>query len=155
MTQRIRLQSDSNAHDRPWRVAVEQGFFASHYPRALSGGMRQRVALGRLLAYQPDVMLMDEPFGALDAQTKFVLGSELLRLWSAEKRSVIFVTHDIEEAVSLADRVLVMNSRAGRIAFEHRIDLERPRDLRDLKRQPRFHTHVSRIWEQVMDRAAQ
>src|SRR3546814_6739354 len=102
--------------------------FEKNYPSALSGGMRQRVSRGRLLAYQPDLMLMDEPFGALDSLTKLVMGRELLRIWEAERRSIIFVTHDIEEAVYLADRVVVFSHRPGRIVAEYTIDLPRPRD---------------------------
>jgi NitT/TauT family transport system ATP-binding protein len=92
--------------------------FGHYYPRALSGGMRQRVALGRLLAYDPEIMLMDEPFGALDAQTKILMGYELLRIWTDHRKSVVFVTHDIEEAIGLSDRILVMTSRPGRIKSE-------------------------------------
>ena len=104
--------------------------FGHYYPRALSGGMRQRVALGRLLAYDPEIMLMDEPFGALDAQTKILMGYELLRIWTDYRKSVVFVTHDIEEAIGLSDRILVMTDRPGRIKSEYRVELPRPRDLR-------------------------
>jgi ABC-type Fe3+/spermidine/putrescine transport system ATPase subunit len=83
--------------------------YENHYPAALSGGMRQRVSLARLLAFEPDIYLMDEPFGALDYQTKIIMGRELLRIWEARRRAIVFVTHDIEEAVALADRVIVMN----------------------------------------------
>jgi NitT/TauT family transport system ATP-binding protein len=126
------------------------GGFGDYYPRALSGGMRQRVALGRLLAYEPDVYLMDEPFGALDAQTKMQMGYELLAIWSQYRKGVIFVTHDIEEAVSLADRVIVMTGRPGRIKSQYRIDLARPRDLRALRRVPEFHTLVDQVWHDVL-----
>ena len=95
--------------------------------------MRQRVSLGRMLAYQPDVMPMDEPFGALDFQTKAVMGRELLHIWEPKRRSILFVTHDIEEAVALADRVLVFSPHPARIIAEHRIGLPRPRNLRTLR----------------------
>jgi NitT/TauT family transport system ATP-binding protein len=124
--------------------------FGHYYPRALSGGMRQRVALGRLLAYDPEIMLMDEPFGALDAQTKIVMGYELLRIWTAHRKSVVFVTHDIEEAVGLSDRVLVMTARPGRIKAEYCVDLERPRDLRAVRKEPRFHELSERIWQDIV-----
>jgi NitT/TauT family transport system ATP-binding protein len=124
--------------------------FGHYYPRALSGGMRQRVALGRLLAYDPEIMLMDEPFGALDAQTKIVMGKELLRTWTAHRKSVVFVTHDIEEAVGLSDRVLVMTDRPGRLKAEYRVDLERPRDLRAVRKDPRFHAVTERIWQDIV-----
>jgi NitT/TauT family transport system ATP-binding protein len=125
--------------------------FRDAYPAQLSGGMRHRVSLGRMLAYQPAVMLMDEPFGALDFQTKAVMGRELLRIWEAERRSILFVTHDIEEAVALADRVLVFSSRPARIVAEHRIDLPRPRNLRALRRSPDFSAYTRAIWEALGD----
>ena len=125
--------------------------FRDAYPAQLSGGMRHRVSLGRMLAYQPAVMLMDEPFGALDFQTKAVMGRELLRIWEAERRSILFVTHDIEEAVALADRVLVFSPRPARIVAEHRIDLPRPRNLRALRGSPDFTAHTRAIWEALGD----
>ena len=125
--------------------------FRDAYPAQLSGGMRHRVSLGRMLAYQPAVMLMDEPFGALDFQTKAVMGRELLRIWEAERRSILFVTHDIEEAVALADRVLVFSPRPARIVAEHRIDLARPRNLRALRGSPDFTAYTRAIWEALGD----
>jgi NitT/TauT family transport system ATP-binding protein len=125
--------------------------FRDAYPAQLSGGMRHRVSLGRMLAYQPAVMLMDEPFGALDFQTKAVMGRELLRIWEAERRSILFVTHDIEEAVALADRVLVFSPRPARIVAEHRIDLPRPRNLRALRGSPDFMGYTRAIWEALGD----
>ena len=126
--------------------------FGAYYPRALSGGMRQRVALGRLLAYDPDVMLMDEPFGALDAQTKILLGYELMRIWTTHRKSVVFVTHDIDEAIGLSDRILVMSARPGRIKSEYHVDLPRPRDLRGVRKMPAFHQLSERIWNDIVDR---
>jgi NitT/TauT family transport system ATP-binding protein len=125
--------------------------FRDAYPAQLSGGMRHRVSLGRMLAYEPAVMLMDEPFGALDFQTKAVMARELLRIWEAERRSILFVTHDIEEAVALADRVVVFSPRPARIIAEHRIDLPRPRNLRALRASPRFTAYTSAIWEALGD----
>lgn len=124
--------------------------FAGYYPSALSGGMRQRVALCRILAYAPDIYLMDEPFGALDAQTKVLMGQELLKIWSRHRKAVIFVTHDIEEAVSLSDRVVVMTGRPGRMKSQYHIDLPRPRDARQVRREPRFHEFVEAIWNDIM-----
>ncbi|HLJ00156.1 MAG TPA: ABC transporter ATP-binding protein [Bradyrhizobium sp.] len=125
--------------------------FHDAYPAQLSGGMRHRVSLGRMLAYQPAVMLMDEPFGALDFQTKAAMGRELLRIWEAERRSILFVTHDIEEAVALADRVLVFSPRPARIVAEHRIELPRPRDLRKLRANPDFAAYTAAIWQALGD----
>jgi NitT/TauT family transport system ATP-binding protein len=125
--------------------------FHDAYPAQLSGGMRHRVSLGRMLAYQPAVMLMDEPFGALDFQTKAAMGRELLRIWETERRSILFVTHDIEEAVALADRVLVFSPRPARIVSEYRIDLPRPRHLRQLRTDPAFTAYTSAIWEALGD----
>ena len=141
---------------RPSRVAellalLRLSEFHDAYPAQLSGGMRHRVSLGRMLAYQPAVMLMDEPFGALDFQTKAAMGRELLRIWETERRSILFVTHDIEEAVALADRVLVFSPRPTRIIAEHRIDLPRPRNLRSLRTNLAFTAYTSAIWEALGD----
>jgi len=120
--------------------------FQKHRPHQLSGGMRQRVALGRLMAYEPQIYLLDEPFGALDSQTKAAMGRELLKVWAAHKRSVLFVTHDIEEAVTLSDRVIVMSARPGQIKRDVMIDLDRPRNGRDLRKDPRFAGYIEDIW---------
>jgi NitT/TauT family transport system ATP-binding protein len=135
----------------PERVRSLIGFlrlagFEKSLPHELSGGMRQRVALGRLLAYDPEIFLMDEPFGALDSQTKSAMGRELLRIWTEHRRSVLFVTHDIEEAVTLSDRVIVLSARPGRIKLNVTIDLERPRDPKVLRKDPRFIETVDKIW---------
>ncbi len=127
-------------------VAELIGSFENHLPHELSGGMRQRVALGRLMAYEPHLYLLDEPFGALDSQTKAAMGRELLRVWSGHKASVLFVTHDIEEAVTLSDRVIVFSSRPGRIKLNLAIDLERPRDPIALRRNSRFRDLTERVW---------
>lgn len=124
--------------------------FEHHYPSMLSGGMRQRVSLGRLLAYEPELYLMDEPFGALDAQTKILMARELLRIWSTYKKSVIFVTHDIEEAVFLSDRVIVLSSRPGQIKATFDVKLPRPRDFRSTRKMPEFHDLIAEIWDQII-----
>jgi len=102
--------------------------FANSYPSQLSGGMQQRVGLARALAIEPDILLMDEPFGSLDAQTREIMQGELTRIWSIEKRTVLFVTHDIEEAIFLADRVIIMSSRPGRFVDIVDVPFPRPRD---------------------------
>ena len=120
------------------------GDFLDHYPHALSGGMRQRVALMRTLATNHDVLLLDEPFGALDAQTRFEMQQWLLEVWSETNRTVVFVTHDVDESIFLSDRVLVMSPRPGRITDELMIDLPRPRTL-DVLTQPGFIAAKQRI----------
>jgi NitT/TauT family transport system ATP-binding protein len=122
--------------------------FRRRHPHELSGGMRQRVNLVRALACDPQVLLMDEPFSALDAQTRELMQAEVLRLWLATKKTVVFVTHSIEEAVFMADRVLLMSSRPGRIRTEYKIDIPRPRDP-GVQRTPEF-VEISRlIWEDL------
>jgi NitT/TauT family transport system ATP-binding protein len=119
--------------------------FEKYYPRQLSGGMRQRVNLARALAVNPDLLLMDEPFSALDAQTREIMQSELLRIWEEGRKTVLFVTHQIDEAVFLSDRVFVFARRPGRLQEIIDIDLPRPRELA-IKRTPKFVALVDRIW---------
>lgn len=120
--------------------------FESYYPRQLSGGMRQRVNLARALAIDPDILLMDEPFSALDAQSREIMQTELLRIWNEGRKTVLFVTHQIDEAVFLADRVVVFARRPGRIQECLDIALPRPRALA-IKRTPEFMQYVDRIWK--------
>jgi NitT/TauT family transport system ATP-binding protein len=125
---------------------VGLGEFREHFPKALSHGMRQRVALARTFSLESSTLLMDEPFGALDAQTKLQLEDVLLDLWSAEKRTVIFITHDLSEAVTLSDRVVVMSARPGRILADIPIDLPRPRSVRALQKDPQYHRTYAEVW---------
>ncbi|MFH1425864.1 MAG: ABC transporter ATP-binding protein [Candidatus Kerfeldbacteria bacterium] len=112
---------------------VHLSAFADSYPHELSGGMRQRAALARTLILDPDILLMDEPFAALDAQTRELLYNELQEIWHMTKKTVMFVTHNVREAVCLGDRVVVFTARPGRIKKEYRITLPRPRDMNDLE----------------------
>jgi ABC-type nitrate/sulfonate/bicarbonate transport system ATPase subunit len=122
--------------------------FESHYPHELSGGMRQRVNLARALAVDPEIILMDEPFAALDAQTREVMQQELLRIWSSSKKTALFITHQIDEAVYLADRVIVFSARPSRVKAQIRIDIPRPRRLH-VKRDPKFLEYVGAIWNLI------
>ena len=111
-----------------WLAIMNLQDFADMYPHQLSGGMQQRIAIARLLINDPEILLMDEPFAALDAQTRTLLGEELVRVWQQSRRTVLFVTHSVDEAIFLADRLLVMTRRPGRFKADLRIDLPRPRD---------------------------
>jgi NitT/TauT family transport system ATP-binding protein len=124
--------------------------FASHYPHELSGGMKQRVGLARALATEPEVLLMDEPFAALDAQTRDLMQTELLEIWERTKKTVLFVTHSIEEAAYLSDRVIVMTARPGRTKTILPIALPRPRGY-EMRLTPEFNAIKSRIWEVLKD----
>jgi NitT/TauT family transport system ATP-binding protein len=125
--------------------------FEKHFPSELSGGMQQRVNLARALAADPEVLLMDEPFAALDAQTREFMQTELLKIWSEARKTVVFITHQIDEAVYLADRVVVMSPRPGRIKEVFRVPFGRPRDL-SLKRDPAFLEIEDAIWRLVEEK---
>ncbi|AEF42333.1 ABC transporter ATP-binding protein [Hoyosella subflava] len=128
--------------------------FADRYPHELSGGMKQRVAIARSLAFDPEVLLMDEPFAALDAQTRETLQDELLRIWQKTGKTIIFITHGIDEAVYLGQRVAVMTSRPGRIKTIVDVDLD-PTESEDIRSDPRFGAYRHRIWTQLHDEVAQ
>ena len=127
---------------------VELEDFVDSYPKELSGGMKQRVAIARAYAVQPEVLLMDEPFGALDAQTRTQLQSELIRTWQEEKKTCFFITHDVEEAIILATKVIVMSARPGRIKTIIDIDLPYPR-TQEMKMEQQFLDLKARIWGEV------
>ncbi len=127
--------------------------FETKYPYQLSGGMQQRANLARALAVDAAILLMDEPFASLDAQTREVMQAELLRIWNAARKTVVFVTHQIEEAVYLSDRVVVMSSRPGRILADIRIELPRPR-LLEVKRSAEFTAYAAQIWKLLASQPA-
>ena len=138
-----------------WLKRVHLGRFAQAQPHELSGGMRQRAALARALACQPEVLLADEPFASLDAQTREILQGELQEVWSETKNTFVFVTHNVREAVFLADRVVLMSAPPGTLVAEHRIEAPRPRDFEDVllsKVVVDIHAHLSREVEKVVAR---
>lgn len=141
---------DGKARARELLRLVGLDGFEHHFPHELSGGMRQRVNLARALAIDPDLILMDEPFAALDAQTREVMQLEVLRIWSGQRKTVVFVTHQIEEAVFLSDRVVVMTAHPGRLKEVVDIPFDRPRDLA-VKRTGEFNTIVDHIWRLIED----
>jgi len=120
--------------------------FEKYYPAQLSGGMSKRASIVRALAYEPPVILMDEPFGPLDAQTRMVLQDELLKIWEQKRQTIVFVTHDLVEAVALADRVVVMTHRPGQIKDIIKVPMARPRNIFEIHRQPGFDEAYSRLW---------
>ncbi len=123
--------------------------FEQHWPHELSGGMRQRINIIRTLSYEPRIILMDEPFGPLDAMTRGVLQQELLNLWSEQRKTVLFITHDLMEAIALGDRVVVMSARPGRVKAIETVDIPRPRVLAEVTRDPRFHRIHDRLSELI------
>jgi NitT/TauT family transport system ATP-binding protein len=125
--------------------------FSDYYPHQLSGGMRQRVAIARAFANDPQIMLMDEPFSALDAQNKLLLQEELLHIWEEHKKTVVFITHSVDEAVLLGDRVMVMTAQPGRLKQFVPVGLARPRDIMELQGAPEYGELVHRIWSSLRD----
>ncbi|WP_062214514.1 ABC transporter ATP-binding protein [Streptomyces sp. NBRC 109706] len=129
--------------------------FAGAYPHELSGGMRQRVAIARALATRPRLLLMDEPLAALDAQTRLVMQQELLRLWEDTGSTIVYVTHDIEEAVTLAHRVVVLSARPGRICLDQRIPFSFPRQVTEVRQRAEFGQLTMGLWQMVADQVGQ
>ena len=135
-----------------WLERVGLRAFGDRYPHQLSGGQRKRVGLAQVLIRDPKILLMDEPFGPLDAQTRQIMGNLLLELWARDRKAVLFVTHDLEEAIALADRVVIMSAGpAARIIGDYAIDLARPRDASEVRLIPRFHELHKAIWTQLKD----
>jgi NitT/TauT family transport system ATP-binding protein len=140
---------------RRWIAEMGLERFAKAYPAQLSGGMQQRVGLARAFAYDPEALLMDEPFAALDAQTRLVLQQTLLRQWERDTKTVIFVTHSIEEALTLGDRIYVMSARPGTLLHEVHVPFARPRDAVALRTDPRFNAMFADIWAVLRDEVEQ
>ncbi|MFG1478069.1 ABC transporter ATP-binding protein [Xanthobacter sp. V4C-4] len=144
-------KAEARAEARKWLARVGLAAFADRYPHMLSGGQRKRVGLAQVLIRHPKILLMDEPFGPLDAQTRQIMGNLLLELWSADRKAVLFVTHDLEEAIALADRVVIMGAGpAARIIGEWRVPIPRPRDI-DVRLDPAFHQIHRQIWAALKD----
>jgi NitT/TauT family transport system ATP-binding protein len=142
--------TEARARAQDWLVRVGLGAFGDRYPHMLSGGQRKRVGLAQVLIRDPKILLMDEPFGPLDAQTRQIMGNLLLDLWSADRKAVLFVTHDLEEAIALSDRVVIMSAGpAARIIGDWRVPLARPRDISEVKLDPAFHDLHRDIWHML------
>ncbi len=137
---------------REWLNKVGLGTFGDRYPHMLSGGQRKRVGLAQVLIRNPKYLLMDEPFGPLDAQTRVIMGDLLLDLWSQDRKAVMFVTHDLEEAIALADRVVIMSAGPrARIMAEYRIPLARPREISEIRLDNQFHEIHREIWSALKE----
>lgn len=138
----------ARSRSKEWLARVGLGAFADRYPHMLSGGQRKRVGLAQVLIRDPKILLMDEPFGPLDAQTRQIMGNLLLDLWTADRKAVLFVTHDLEEAIALSDRVVIMSAGpAARIIGDWRVPLARPRDIAEVKLDSKFHELHREIWQ--------
>ena len=144
--------AEARAQAQAWLERVGLGGFEDRYPHQLSGGMRKRTALAQVLALDPDIILMDEPFSALDIQTRQLMENEVLALWAAKKKAVLFITHDLDEAIAMSDRVVVLSAGPGtRPIGEFEIDLPRPRDVAEVRADPRFVQLHSQIWAVLRD----
>jgi sulfonate transport system ATP-binding protein len=140
-------RSEARERAQSWLRRVGLADFVERYPHMLSGGQRKRVGLVQVLIRDPKILLMDEPFGPLDAQTRQIMGNLLLELWNADRKAVLFVTHDLEEAIALSDRVVIMSAGpAARIIGDWRVALPRPRDIAEVKIEPAFHDLHREIW---------
>jgi NitT/TauT family transport system ATP-binding protein len=145
-------KGEARERAQKWLTRVGLGSFGDRYPHMLSGGQRKRVGLVQVLIRDPKILLMDEPFGPLDAQTRQIMGNLLLDLWSADRKAVLFVTHDLEEAIALSDRVVIMSAGpAARIIGNWTVPLPRPRDIGEVKLERAFHELHREIWEALKD----
>ena len=144
--------AEARRQAQAWLERVGLGEFGDRYPHQLSGGMRKRTALAQVLALDPDIILMDEPFSALDIQTRQLMENEVLELWAAKKKAVLFITHDLDEAIAMSDRVVVLSAGPGTHPIgEFNIDLPRPRDVAEVRSQPRFVELHTQIWNVLRD----
>ena len=144
--------AQATAQGEEWLRRVGLAGFGDRYPHQMSGGMRKRLALAQTLILSPDILLMDEPFSALDVQTRQLMENELLALWAEDRKSVLFITHDLEEAISLSDRVVVLSAGPGTRAIgDHPIDLPRPRDVSEVRLEPRFLEIYAEIWRTLKE----
>jgi len=144
--------AEARAQAEDWLRRVGLGAFGDRYPHQMSGGMRKRASLAQVLVLDPDIILMDEPFSALDIQTRQLMENELLALWSAKRKAVLFITHDLDEAIAMSDRVVVMSAGpASRPIGEFAIDIPRPRDVAEVKMTPRFLELHAAIWAVLRD----
>lgn len=144
--------ADAGAQAEAWLKRVGLGAFGDRYPHQLSGGMRKRVSLAQTLVLDPDIILMDEPFSALDVQTRQLMENELLGLWSAKKKAVLFITHDLDEAIAMSDRVVCLSAGpAAHPIGEFEVDLPRPRDVAEVRTTPRFVELHRAIWAVLRD----
>ncbi|MEI9803495.1 MAG: ABC transporter ATP-binding protein [Pseudolabrys sp.] len=142
--------AEARPRAQEWLKRVGLGAFGDRYPHMLSGGQRKRVGLAQVLIRDPKILLMDEPFGPLDAQTRQIMGNLLLDLWNADRKAVLFVTHDLEEAIALSDRVVIMSAGpAARIMGDWRVTLSRPRDIAEIKLDHAFHELHREIWHSL------
>ena len=145
-------RAEALARAQDWLTSVGLGAFANRYPHMLSGGQRKRIGLAQVLIRDPKILLMDEPFGPLDAQTRQIMGNLLLQLWTADRKAVLFVTHDLEEAIALADRVVIMSAGpSARIIGNWRVPLPRPRDIFEVRLSSDFHALHKEIWSVLKD----
>ncbi len=145
-------KAEANRLGEKWLARVGLGGFGERYPHQLSGGMRKRAALAQMLILDPKILLMDEPFSALDIQTRQLMENELLEIWESDKKSVLFITHDLEEAISMSDRVVVLSAGpAARPIGEFAIDLPRPRDVAEIRMTPRFLELHEQIWSAMKE----
>jgi len=144
--------AEARAQAQAWLERVGLSGFGDRYPHQLSGGMRKRTALAQVLALDPDIILMDEPFSALDIQTRQLMENEVLDLWAAKKKAVLFITHDLDEAIAMSDRVVVLSAGPATVPMgEFAIDLPRPRNVAEVRTQPRFIELRTQIWDVLRD----